>query len=71
MSTQGGRAGGATERTAKVPVFNMRIMSDQEWEAGARGNAIHNYKKTFGKNPESVDIAVKWQRARVAELLRN
>lgn len=71
MSTQGVRAGRASERMAKVPVFNMHIMSDQEWEAGARENAIRNYKKTFGKNPENVDIAVKWQRARVAALLRN
>lgn len=71
MSNQGVCANKAAERMAKVPVFNMHMMSDQEWESGARENAIHNYKKTFGKDPESVETAVKWQRARVAALLRN
>ncbi len=46
----------------KVPLVDMPMMSDEEWHRSARQNAVENYIKKFGKEPENEDIAVKWQR---------
>ena len=45
-----------------VPIVDVPMMSDEEWNRSARKNAVENYIKKFGKAPENEDIAVKWQR---------
>lgn len=51
-----------------VPLVGIRMMSDEEWSRQARENAVHNYIREFGCSPSSVEAAVAWQRALVAEL---
>ena len=51
-----------------IPLVDMPMMSDERWNELAGENAVNNYRKEFGKDPESVDQAVEWQRRRVKEL---
>lgn len=53
-----------------VPLLNLKMMSDERWNELATQNAIENYIKEFGKEPESVDIAVEWQEEQVKEMLK-
>lgn len=46
-----------------VPLVDLPMMSDEEWNRTARENAVHNYIRKFGHPPESVEEAVEWQRA--------
>lgn len=52
----------------ELPIINVPMMSDERWQQLARENAVSNYIKTFGTDPESVEVAVKWQRARINKL---
>lgn len=54
-----------------VPLVSIRMMSDEEWNRQARENAAHNYIHEFGHEPSSVEAAVAWQRALVAELTKD
>lgn len=55
--------GTATTRSgAEVPVLDIPMMSDEEWQRMAREGAVKNYRKYVGKEPESVEEACKWQR---------
>jgi len=40
-------------------------MSDERWQELARKNAVRNYTRENGREPESVAQAVAWQRERV------
>ncbi len=55
-----------SERT--IPLVDIPMMSDERWNELAGENAVNNYRKEFGRDPESVDQAVEWQRKRVEEL---
>lgn len=51
-----------------IPLVDMPMMSDERWNELAGENAVNNYRKEFGRDPESIDQAVEWQRRRVEEL---
>jgi hypothetical protein len=53
-----------------VPLVGMKMMSDEDWIKSARENAVYNYTKKFGHPPDTVDIAVEWQREFCAEFIR-
>ena len=50
----------------EIPVIGIPMMDDECWQQLARENAVSNYRKVNGKEPESVDAAVLWQRERSA-----
>lgn len=45
-----------------IPIINLPMIDDDVWQELARRNAVDNYRKEFGREPESIDEAVKWQR---------
>lgn len=51
-----------------IPLVDIPMMSDERWNELAGENAVNNYRKEFGRDPESIDQAVEWQRRRVEEL---
>ena len=63
-----GVSGQVTVHNAALPVINITLMSDEAWQQAARENAVENYRKAFGCEPESVEKAVQWQRERCAAL---
>lgn len=52
-----------------VPLLDIPMMSDERWNELAEQNAVHNYTKEYGRPPETVQEAVKWQRERVDALV--
>ena len=52
-----------------IPLVDMPMVSDEQWNKGSAENAVQNYRKEFGRDPESIDQAVEWQRRRVDELI--
>lgn len=53
-----------------IPLVDMPMMSDERWCELGRENAVNNYRRKFGKEPESVDQAVEWQRAWVNQMMQ-
>ena len=53
-----------------VPLVDLPMMSDEEWNRTARENAVHNYTRKFGHPPENVEEAVEWQRKYAAEAIK-
>lgn len=53
-----------------VPLVDLPMMSDEEWNRTARENAVHNYTRKLGHPPESVEEAVEWQRKYAAEAIK-
>lgn len=51
----------------EFPVINIPMMPDETWHRLARENAVHNYTVQNGREPGSVEEAVRWQRAFIAE----
>ena len=62
-----GTAGTIEIQGIKLPIINIPMMSDEEWNRLAQENAVSNYRRELGKDPASVEDAVKWQIERVAE----
>lgn len=54
----------------ELPVLDVKLMSDEEWQELAVKNAISNYTKAFGHAPESLEVATKWQRDNVAQMMK-
>ena len=52
-----------------VPLLDIPMMSDEKWQQSARENAVHNYIKTHGRKPESVEAAVKWQHESIRQVI--
>ncbi len=50
-----------------LPIINIPMMSDEKWQKLARENAVSNYRRITGTEPESVEAALLWQRERVAQ----
>ena len=46
-----------------VPIISLPLMPDDEWQRLARENAVGNYRKLNGREPETVEEAQEWQRA--------
>ena len=55
-----------TRSGVDVPLLDIHMMSDEHWQELARENAVHNFRRAKGREPASVEEAVKWQRERVA-----
>lgn len=45
-----------------VPILAIPMITDEHWNELTRENAVNNYVKQNGKEPESVEVAVQWQR---------
>ncbi|WP_418750604.1 hypothetical protein [Frisingicoccus sp.] len=45
-----------------VSIFDIPMMSDERWQQLARENAVHNYIRENGREPDSVEAAIIWQR---------
>ena len=54
-----------TEIRTTPLVLEIPQMSDERWQELARKNAVRNYTRENGSEPESVAQAVAWQRERV------
>lgn len=57
-----GTAGTIEIQGIELPIINIPMMSDEKWQELARENAVSNYRRITGTDPESVEVAVKWQR---------
>lgn len=53
----------------EIPLLDIKLMSDEQWEELAVKNAINNYTKTFGNVPESTEVALKWQRNIIIQMM--
>jgi len=53
----------------KIPVLNIRLMPDDEWNRLGRINARENYVKHFGHEPASTQEAVDWQKEYALSLI--
>ena len=53
----------------EFPVLDIPMMSDETWHRLSVENAVHNFTTQYGREPESVDEALVWQRSLVAEVL--
>lgn len=53
-----------------VPLVDLPMMSDEEWNRTACENAVHNYTRKFGHLPESIAEAVEWQHKEAAEAIK-
>ena len=51
-----------TESGQILPLIAIPMMSDERWRQMAQENAIHNFIRENGREPESAATAVKWQR---------
>ena len=51
-----------------IPLYDIPMMSDEQWQKLAQRNAVENYKKATGRIPASVGQACRWQRAQVARM---
>lgn len=49
----------------ELPVMEMPQITDERWQELARENAVRNYTRENGREPESVAQAVAWQRERI------
>lgn len=45
-----------------VPLIDIPLMSDEKWQQLAGEQAVHNYIRENGREPENVEAAFKWQR---------
>lgn len=54
-----------TEIRTTPSVLEIPQMSDERWQELNRKNAVRNYTRENGREPESVAQAVAWQRERV------
>lgn len=43
------------------PLLDVPMMSDEKWQQLAKDQAVHNYIREIGREPESVEAAFKWQ----------
>lgn len=44
-----------------LPLVDIPMMGDDQWQQLARENAVHNYTRIHGQEPESEEAAVEWQ----------
>lgn len=52
----------------EFPIINIPMMSDERWHELARENAVHNFIRQNGREPESVEAAVEWQGNMIMEM---
>lgn len=49
------------------PLVDIPMMSDERWKQLSVENAISNYTREVGHAPENAEVAVQWQRDRIAQ----
>lgn len=53
---------------AYVPILDIPMMSDEEWNIGAKRNAVSNYINHFHRTPPNIATAQKWQQQLIDEM---
>lgn len=53
---------GQVKSGQNVSIFDIPMMSDGRWQQLARENVVHNYIRENGREPDSVETAIIWQR---------
>ncbi len=53
-----------------VPLVEIKMISDERWNQLAGEQAVKNFRRWYGREPESVQEALKVQRAFIRELER-
>ena len=53
-----------------IPLVDLRLMSNEEERHLAEQNAVENYHRIFGWEPENVKTAVQWQIRHIDEMTR-
>ncbi len=51
-----------------VPLLDVPMMSGEKWQKLAAEQAVHNYIRENGREPESVEAAFQWQREWIASM---
>lgn len=54
----------------KLPMLGIEMMSDEKWQQLAEEGAVEHFRKRFGRDPESVQEALKAEREFIADLDR-
>lgn len=52
-----------------LPVLEVPQMTDERWQELARENAVSNYRRKHGRDPESTEQAVVWQRKLIGQVV--
>lgn len=55
-----------TPQTGYIPLVDIPMMSDERWMELCRESAVKHYTEFFGHAPESVDVALEWEKRRCA-----
>ena len=53
-----------------VPLIDIPMMSDERWQQLATENAVNNFRRRHGREPETVQEALDVQRELIARLDR-
>lgn len=48
-----------------IPLLDIKMVSDEEWQRMAEEQAVKNYRKWYGREPLSIEEACEGQRAYV------
>lgn len=51
-----------------LPLVDIPMMSDERWQELAKEQAVKNFIREHGYEPESVQQACIWQRERLAQM---
>lgn len=57
--------------SVSVPLVDIPMMSDEKWNQLARENAMRNYRREFGKEPDTPEQAEAWQLEQLNSIKRN
>lgn len=57
-----GTSGNIRICNTELPVINIRMMDDDDLRALINENAVSNYRRINGRDPETVKEALQWQR---------
>ena len=52
-----------------IPVLDIPMMSDERWEELAKSQAVKNYIRENGQEPDSIEVALEWQREWISRIL--
>lgn len=50
----------------KLPVVDIPMMSDEEWQRSANEQVVKQYTRAHGRAPESLEAAYAWRREWIA-----
>lgn len=53
-----------------LPMLGIKMMSDEKWRQLAEEGAVEHFRERYGRDPESVQEALKAERAFIADLDR-